>query len=163
MQRSTIAGFALIVGLLAACQPALNWREVRPSGSGVRAQFPCKPDLDARKDKGLAQCEAGGLGFALSWADVPEATHAGAALKAMPEALSAKMRMALPAAVPLAVPGMTPLPEAAQYRWAAPSGVTRVAVFAHGGRVYQALMTAAHDDEAAWETFRAALAVDGAR
>ncbi|MFG6467773.1 hypothetical protein [Roseateles sp. BYS87W] len=164
MQRPTIAGFALIAAtLLTACQPALNWREIRPTGSGLRAQFPCKPDQDVRKDKGLAQCEAGDLGFAVSWADVPDATQSGAALQAMAQALAGKLQQPLPAATPVAVPGMTPLPEAAQYRWVTPTGVTRVAVFAYGGRVYQALMTAARDDAAAWDTFRTALAVDAAR
>lgn len=148
---------------LAACQPALNWREVRPAGSGAVAMFPCKPDVEQRKDMGLAQCEAAGRGFAMSWAQVPDATQVGAALKAMPQALSTKLGVALPAAAPLQVPGMTPMAEAAQYRLAGAAGVTRVAVFAHGGRVYQALMTAPQDDAAAWETFRTGLAIEAAR
>lgn len=163
MRIRITAGFALVVGLLAACQPALNWREVRPSGSGVVAQFPCKPDVDQRKDKGLAQCETAGKGFALSWAEVPDATQVAAALKAVPQALAGKLGLALPPGGALVVPGMTPMPEAGQFRLAGPSGVTRVAVFAHGGRVYQALMTAEKDDESAWESFRAGLAVEAAR
>jgi hypothetical protein len=153
-----------MLGLLAAaCQPALNWREARPVGSGAVALFPCKPDIEQRKDMGLAQCEAAGKGFALSWAEVPDPTQVGAALKAMPQALAGKLGRALPLAEPLQVPGMTPMPEAGQYRLATASGVTRVAVFAHGGRVYQALMTAAQDDLAAWDAFRAGLAIEAAR
>ena len=148
--------------LLAACQPALNWRETRPTGSGAVALFPCKPEVAQRSGMGLAQCEAGGLRFALSWADAPDPTRAGAALKAMPQALASKMGLPLPAALGLQVPGMTPLPEAAQHRLAGPAGVTRVAVFAHGGRVYQALMTASRDDAAAWDGFVAGLRVGGA-
>ena len=53
---------------LAACQPALNWRQVHPAGSGAVALFPCKPDVDQRQGMGLAQCETGGKGFALPWA-----------------------------------------------------------------------------------------------
>lgn len=160
MRLSPIAGFAL---MLAACQPALNWRETRPAGAGAVATFPCKPDVDQRPGMGLAQCEAGGLGFALSWADTPEPTQAGAALKAMTQALAAKLGQPLPAAQAVAVPGMTPLPEAAQHRLAGAGGVTRVAVFALGGRVYQALMTASRDDPAAWEAFLAGLRVEPAR
>jgi hypothetical protein len=37
-----------------------------------------------------------------------------------------------------------------------------VAVFSHGGRVYQALMTAVQDDPAAWDSFVAGLRVGGA-
>ena len=169
MRLKTTAGFALMLSLLSACQPALNWREARPAGAGVVALFPCKPETEQRPAQGqqgamgLAQCEAAGKRFALSWADAPDPTQAGAALKAMPQALAAKLGQALPAGEVLQVPGMTPLPEAAHYRIAGAGGVTRVAVFAHGGRVYQALMTAERDDAAAWESFRAGWTIETAR
>jgi len=57
---------------------------------------------------------------------------------------------------------MTPLPEAAQYRLAGAGSAARLAVFSHGGRVYQALMTAARDDAAAWDSFLGGLRVAGA-
>lgn len=152
-----------MLSLLVACQPTLNWRETRPAGSGAGALFPCKPDIDKRAGMGLAQCEAGGLGFALSWADLPETAQPGAALKAMATSLAAKQGQALPPAQALQVPGMTPLPEAARYVLRTAAGVTRVAVFAHGGRVYQALMTSAKDDEAAWDAFLAGLRIEPAR
>lgn len=158
-----------MLSLLAACQPALNWRESRPAGSGAVALFPCKPETEQRAAQpgqgamGLAHCEAGGGRFALSWADTSDPMQAGPALKAMPQALAAKLGVPLPAGEALQVPGMTPLGEAAQYRLAAGSGVTRVAVFAYGGRVYQAMMTGPQDDAAVWESFRAGLAVQAAR
>jgi hypothetical protein len=147
---------------LSACQPALNWREVRPAESGALALFPCKPDVEQRPGMGLAQCKASGIGFSLSWADTPDPSQAGAALKAMSQALATKLGQPLPPAQPLQVPGMTPLPEAAQYRVAGTSGSTRLAVFAHGGRVYQALMAGPKDDPAAWEGFITGLRVGGA-
>lgn len=152
-----------MLSLLAACQPALNWREVRPVGSGAAALFPCKPEVEQRKDMGLAQCEAAGKRFSMSWADVPDPTQVGVALKAMPQALAGKLGQALPPGSALQVPGMTPMPEAAEYRLGGATGVTRMAVFAHGGRVYQALMTAERDDAAAWESFRAGLGIETAR
>eukprot|EP00042_Codosiga_hollandica_P003921 m.934140 g.934140 ORF g.934140 m.934140 type:complete len:114 (+) comp204939_c0_seq1:132-473(+) len=112
---------------------------------------------------GLAQCEAAGKRFSVSWADVPDPTQVGAALKAMPQALAGKLGQALPPAAALQVPGMTPMPEAAEYRLTGATGVTRMAVFAHGVRVYQALMTAERDDAAAWESFRAGLGIETAR
>jgi hypothetical protein len=163
MPCRTIAGFALMLTLLAACQPALNWREARPAGSGAVALFPCKPEVDQRRGMGLAQCEAAGKRFALSWADLPDPAQLSPALKAMPQALATKLGQPLPSGRALQVPGMTPLPEAAEYRLAASAGVARVAVFAHGGRVYQAVMTADADDQAAWENFRAGLAIEAAR
>lgn len=152
-----------MLSLLAGCQPSLNWREVHPAGSGAVAMFPCKPDVEQRKAMGLAQCETGGRGFALSWAEVPDPTQVASALKAMPQALATKLGRPLPAGAALQVPGMTPMPEAAQYLLTGPGAVTHVAVFAHGGRVYQALMTVAKDDPAAWESFRAGLAIEAAR
>lgn len=146
-----------------ACQPALNWREARPGGSGAVALFPCKPETEQRPGMGLAHCEAAGRRFALSWADVPDPTQAGPALRAMPAALAAKLGQKLPAGQGLQVPGMTPMADAAEYRLTGADGVTRVAVFARGGRVYQALMSAAGDDAAAWENFRGGLALEAAR
>ncbi|MFT7721480.1 MAG: hypothetical protein QM788_01375 [Roseateles sp.] len=154
-------------GLLAACQPALNWREARPEGAGAAALFPCKPEVAQRPAQagqgvmGLAQCEAAGRRFALSWADVPDASQAGAALQAMSRSLAGKLGQPLPAGQPLQVPGMTPLPEAVQHRLGG-RGMARLAVFAHGGRVYQALLTGEADDPAAWEAFLGGLRVGSA-
>lgn len=157
-----------LLGLLAACQPVLNWREARPAESGAQALFPCKPEAEQRPAQagqgamGLAHCEAAGLHVSLSWADLPDPTQLGAALQAMPQALARKLGQPLPQAATLQVPGMTPLPEAAQYRVAGAAGVTRLAVFAHGGRVYQAVMSSAKDDAAAWDSFVGGLRVGSA-
>ena len=140
--------------MLSACQPALNWREVRPQGAGAALLFPCKPEVEQRPARGgegamgLATCESGSMRVSLSWADLPDPTRAAAALRAMPQALAGKIGQPLPPPAPLVVDGMTPMAEAAQYR----IGGTRAAVFAYGGRVYQAVMTPA-TDSAAWETF----------
>ncbi|PTT87635.1 hypothetical protein DBR42_11310 [Pelomonas sp. HMWF004] len=156
-----------MLGLLSACQPALNWRESQPAGSGAAALFPCKPELAQRPAQegqgamGLAQCEAAGQRFSLSWADAPDPTLAGAALKAMPVALAAKLGQPLPPALAVSVAGMTPMPEAVQHRWRSDGASTYLAVFAHGGRVYQALVTAGRDD-AAWEVFIGGLRVGSA-
>ncbi len=148
---------------LCACQPALNWREVRPAGAGAVALFPCKPEVDQRPGMGLAQCEAGGRRFSLAGADTPDASQTGAALQAMSQALAAKLGLPLPAAQPLQVRGMTPLPQAAQYRLDASAGVHRLAVFAHGGRVYQALVAGGPDEASAWDSFVAGLGVEATR
>lgn len=155
--RGRLISVLALVALLAACQPALNWREVRPVGAGVLALFPCKPEVEQRQGMGLASCEGAQLRFALSWAEVPDATWAGAALRAMPQALAAKLGQPLPPPQAVQVPGMTPVPEAAQYRLIG----TRVAVFARGGRVYQLLMSGERDDATAWESFVGGLRLGG--
>jgi hypothetical protein len=159
-----------MLSLAAGCQPALNWREVLPTGSGAVALFPCKPNVEQRPARagqggamGLAQCEAAGHRFALSWADMPDTAQVGAALKAMPQAVASKLGQPLAPASVLQVAGMTPMPEAGQYRLVGSDAVARVAVFAHGGRVYQALATGKQDDLAAWETFVAGLGIDAGR
>ncbi len=152
-----------MLALLAACQPALNWREVRPEKSGIVAMFPCKPEVEQRPGMGLAQCEADGNRFSLSWADAPEASQAGSALQAMAAAVAAKLGTPLPAPQRLGVPGMTPLAEAAHYRLAAAGSSTRVAVFSHGARVYQAMMSGTKDDGGAWDSLIGGLRVEVAR
>ena len=81
----------------------------------------------------------------------------------MPQALATKLGRPLPPGQALQVAGMTPMPEASHYVLSSNGAVTHVAVFAHGTRVYQALMTAPQDDAAAWDSFRAGLAIEAAR
>jgi hypothetical protein len=157
------AGFVLLMLGLSACQPTLNWREARPAGAGVVALFPCKPEVDQRPGMGLAHCEAGGRRFSLSWADTPDVSQTGAALSAMAQALAGKLGQPLPAPQPVQVRGMTPLPQAAQYRIGGADAVHRLAVFAHGGRVYQALASGKGDDAPAWDSFVGGLGIEPAR
>lgn len=49
MLRPLIAPVLLGAGLLAACSPALNWREVRATPSALKAMMPCKPDKAVRQ------------------------------------------------------------------------------------------------------------------
>lgn len=57
----------LVAGLLCACQPTYNWRDIGFEGTSLKAQLPCKPDRTQR-DVTMAQvqvtlqvagCEAG--------------------------------------------------------------------------------------------------------
>lgn len=159
-----------LVLLMAACSPSLNWREVRPEGSGLTLMFPCKPELLSRALEapgapasarmGLAHCEAAGLSFSLSWSEVPDPTQVAPALVQMREALLAGLK--LPAAQPLAlqVPGMTPSAGAVTQTLGAPGGrgqQARLAVFARGLRVYQLLVVGPRADAPAWDGFLGSL------
>ncbi len=162
MLHARTAGFALGALLaLSACQPGLNWREVRPPDSGLQALFPCKPDVEQRgaagQRMGLAQCETGGARYAVSWAELPVPSAAGAALAEMPRALALKLRSPLPAPSALVVPGATPQAQAAQYLLKGGGSTARLAVFSRGPRVYQALRLGPADDASAWETFLGSL------
>lgn len=69
---------ALVLLLLSACNPALNWREVQPAGSELKAMLPCKPDQGSRRQRLGAQeielrmlgCEAGGAMFTVTVAEL---------------------------------------------------------------------------------------------
>ena len=147
--RYTLMTLALIVS---ACTPALNWRESRPEGAAVQLLFPCKPELQSRPHMGLARCEAAGLEFSLSWAELPEPTQAGAALRQMREALLRKLDGTAETPQAFAVRGMTPLSEALVQRVDG-SRPARLALFARGARVYQLVMSGPRVDDAAWEAF----------
>jgi hypothetical protein len=168
MRHALTVGFALVLAALAACQPSLNWREVRPGGSGAVALFPCKPAFDERPAgagqgaMGLAQCEAGKASFSLAWAEVVDPTQVGAALRAMPEALANKLKVPLVRGEALTVPGMTPYAEAVQWRLQAAGVVARSAVFAYGTTVYQAVWMGPADDAPAWDNFIGSLRVGSA-
>jgi len=76
------------LSLLAACSPTFNWRALPVDGAPLQALLPCKPDK-AEREVPLAgtptvlqmrSCEAGGLTFAVAWADVREPARVPAAL-----------------------------------------------------------------------------------
>jgi hypothetical protein len=158
----------LVLGLVlaGACTPSLDWREVRPADAGLLTLFPCKPEVFSRPATaaeparmGLAQCKAGGLSFALSWAELPDPAQVTPALRQMREAVAVKLEARAEPAQPLQVPGMTPNAEALSQRLAG-SQQAQVAVFARGKVVYQALMLGPKRDDAAWESFVGALKLD---
>jgi hypothetical protein len=159
---------------LAACTPALNWREVRPEGSQVRGVFPCKPASQARRvaiagqtlEMSLWACSADETVYALSFADVKEPARVGAALDELGRAAQSNLQSQDGGAdsQPVAVMGMTPHPQSAQWRLSGrlPDGRAvqeRVLLFSHGTQVYQATMLGARLDAEAEETFFGALRV----
>lgn len=74
--------------LLPACSPTLNWRDVRPEGTGLVLLLPCKPDK-AEKTVPLGGkptmlkmlgCNAAGATFAVAMADIGDAAAAASVL-----------------------------------------------------------------------------------
>lgn len=82
----------LLTLLLAACAPALNWRDVRETELALAAQFPCKPQRLVEGGTGMLQCEADGQRFVLSWRQLPEPALARDALALLPETLATRLR-----------------------------------------------------------------------
>jgi hypothetical protein len=152
MPRCPVAALAL---LLAACSPALNWRDVRDEPSGLHMTFPCKPDhaerpaeIAGKRHALLAMgCEAGGAMFAVLQADLGEPAQLGPALSQWRAASLATIRGEVSREAPFAPRGALGL-GTSQRVWvkgtrADGSAVQGQAVyFARGTRVYQAVIYA---------------------
>jgi len=155
----------------ASCTAVLDWREVRPDGSGLVALFPCKPDSHARRlplvgvtvEMSLWACSAGGATYAVGFADTGEPQLVARALDEL--AASAARNIGSKgshAVVPLRVDGMTPNPQAGRLAFAGQRAdgqrvEEQLAVFARGTRVYQATIVGARLDVEAVEMFFNAL------
>jgi hypothetical protein len=151
---SPIRRGAPVVGVcaaLAACAPALNWREVRPEGSGAQLLFPCKPELQERRVAlagppvrlSLHVCDAADLTWALAHADVADPGRVAPALAALQAGAAANLGAAASSSTAQAVPGATPQAASGRSRLSGklPDGrpvQMQVLVFAHGTRVFQA-------------------------
>jgi hypothetical protein len=165
---------ALVASLIvAACNPTFNWRELRPDGTPLLALMPCKPESATRPvplagtpvELHMHSCEAGGLRFAIAWADVGHAAQVPPALAAWRSAGLRSLRVT-------ASPG-----EDLATRWAVnvaganevlgvsalgrdPQGQpvrTHAAYFAQGSRVFQAAVYGAELSDEAVEPFFAGL------
>ncbi len=87
MRCTTWSVASLLVLSLSACNPALNWREVRFDDNPVRVMLPCKPDRaertvtlgEARATLRMMGCEAQGYSFTWSRLDLPLHAQASAA------------------------------------------------------------------------------------
>ena len=139
-------------GLLAACAPALDWRELRPEGSGLTLLMPCKPDRQARSVSlastqlrlELYACSAGGVTWGVAFADIDDPAKVSAALAELRASAQKNLGAAEAAELPLQVAGATPNPASQRVQFAGrmPDGravTEQTAVFAKGTRVFQAV------------------------
>lgn len=161
--RVWVAGLLVLAGAagLAACAPALDWRQLRPDGWGIVVSLPCRPVSQARQvplagapvELLLMACGADGHTFAIASADMADPARVGPALQALGAAALANVRGQREADQPAAVPGMTPQPAARRWvvRGLRPDGSPvreQVLVFAHGLRVFQATVVGPAADDA---------------
>jgi hypothetical protein len=162
----------VVVGLVAACAPALDWREVRPDDSGLTMLFPCKPDSHARRvSLGKQQvrlvlhaCTAGGSTWALAFADVVDPAQVGEALTELSVAAQKNLGASQSRPLGLKVNGATPNPYSRRFEIAgrAPDGrevTEQVAVFTKGMRVFQAAALGDKLEPEAVDTFFGSLRI----
>jgi len=168
MQRArsiaiTVAGLA---AALAACSPALDWREVRPAGSGAALLLPCRPQaltrtvaLAGRQVRlALHACSAAGQTWSLAFADVDDPAAVGPALEALGRAAAANIGAGVGSGLPLAVAGATPNDASRRVALVGrlPDGTAvqeQVAVFTRGTRVFQATAIGPHLPDDGVDTF----------
>ena len=162
------AGVVLAVLGASACSPTFNWRELRPQGTPLEALMPCKPESATRPVPLLGtpvplhmhSCDAGGLTFAVAWAELAEASQAQEALQQWQSASLAAIRVQPGGAGrdenwPASVAGV-----------AAAQGVSaqgtdhqgkdlrsKAVYFEKDGKIYQAAIYGARIDEAVSATF----------
>lgn len=154
-----------------ACTPALDWREVRPEGSGALASFPCKPSSHSRTvtlagaamQLSLYACSAADVTYAVAVADVQDPARVRPVLEELGRAARTNIQSAdSSASAPLHVQGMTPNPLAMLWRLDGRRQDGRavqeqMALFVHGTRVFQATAIGVRLDVQALETFFGAL------
>jgi hypothetical protein len=141
-----------VVGCVMACAPSLDWREVRPLGSGLTVMFPCKPTSQERQLNLLGHievmvlhaCQAADITWALAQMDVGDPTRVGPVMAELRAAAQAKMGAPTQAwsALPTTLRA-TPNDQSGQARFAAVGPQDRPlqmhqALFAHGTLVFQA-------------------------
>ncbi len=155
---------------LMACAPALNWRDVRPEGSGAQLLFPCKPDAQERRVAlagppvrlALHVCEAAGQTWALAWADVADPTRVAPALAALQAGAAANVGARSAASAPQPVPGATPQATGGRTRLQGQRSdgqavQMQTLVFARGTQVFQASVLGAALSEEAAEVYFSAI------
>lgn len=151
MTRNLCLSLAMAT-LLLGCAPALDWRELRPADSGLSVLFPCKPTHHARRvslgpdavQLELFACTAGGVTWAVAFADMQDPARVGPALTELRTAAANNLSAAPAQALTLKVEGATPNPasQRVQFQGRMPDGravTEQVAVFAKGTRVFQAI------------------------
>ncbi len=148
------AGLTALLLSLSACSPTFNWRELRLDGTPLQALMPCKPESARRSvplggaptELHMHSCEAGGLRFAVAWADVGQTAQVAPALAAWRSASLQTLRVAAPDSAspdhtwPAQVAGADAV-QGLQVRGTDPQGQpvqTRAVYFARGTQVFQA-------------------------
>lgn len=152
-QRVVILVFGLALALVTgmACAPTLDWRDIRPEGTLLQLQFPCKPGQQRREltlagvrvTLALHACAAGGLTWGLAVADLRDPALVSTALVELATTAAAKLGAPEASSSPLRVSGATPSEASGLQRLEGrlPDGgriQMHVAVFSHGTHVYQA-------------------------
>lgn len=172
MLRYRVLSGLLAALLLGGCSPSVDWRQMQPAGARLRIAMPCRPASHQRSvplggasvEMTLIACRVEASTYAVSFANVGEPSHVGPALQALLESARANVQGDSMSLLPAQIGGMTPYPQAQQWRVSGklPDGrpvISQGVVFAYGTQVYQAIIVGENTSEEAIRTFFDALAV----
>lgn len=167
-----VSSSLLLAVLVAAwgCSPRLNWREVRPAGTLLQAQMPCRPSSHARRvmlagqlrEMKLLACSTDGSTWALAWIEGVEPAQLAATAGELRRLALANVDAGPTVTQPFVLAGSTPNDAAGRSRAAGrrPDGspVTQdVAIFGRGTTVFQVTALSDDRDAQAVEHFLGAL------
>jgi len=151
---------------LAACSPALDWREVRPDGGVLTAWLPCKPQRRVREidlaggrvSMEMLGCRAQGSTWGLTSADVGDTARVEPALAALRTARAANLGGEETSATPSAVPAGPASRPALALRVAGRNAageavVERSLLFAAGTRVFHVAVIGIEPSAEALDSF----------
>ena len=171
-QPAVIAA-AVVVCLLAACNPTFNWRDVRPDETRLGLLLPCKPDkaekvvlLGGRLTPlRLLGCDAGGATFAVAVADLGDSARAADVLTQWQAVTLANMKAGAPQVTPLVLKGAapSPAPVLVKAQGQRADGTTingQAAYFAQGTQIFQAVVYAGKLSPDVAETYFASLSFE---
>ncbi|MBA2722120.1 MAG: hypothetical protein H0W48_05405 [Methylibium sp.] len=155
-----------LAAFVTGCSPTLDWRQVRPEGGAVTLLLPCKPErrtravvlADVSATVEVLACSAGGTTWGMTSADLGEPARVGPALAALRAARTTNLegRETEARAVRLAKLAAEPAPLRLRVEGRKPDGqpiVEHSLLFAHGSRVFQAVVLGGAPSARALETF----------
>ena len=164
----------LALSCLAACSPALDWREFVPEGGELSITLPCRPDRharvvtisDAKVEMTMLVCSAGEATYAVSYFDVTDPARVSPALAEWRAVSVANVKATLPVPTPLSLRGATPNDQAGRIvvEGHLPDGAAvqeHAAFFVRGLRVYAATVIGTKPSPQAVEVFFAGLKFPG--
>ena len=147
-----MALLALALPLIAACSPALNWRETHPKGIDILMNFPCKPQQITQNVQlagdtvkmSMTGCTTDAMTFALAHAALKDESQVGPALAVLHQEAVHNVAGTVTRSQPSAVDhAASSLPNALDMDISgqSPTGKPlreRVVLFAQGSQIYQA-------------------------
>lgn len=159
----------LLAAVASACSPTFNWREVRAEGVPLLALMPCKPESAVRSVPlggtptalHMQSCDAGGLTFAVAWAELGDAARAPEALAQWRAAALAAIRVDASLALDPKTQWPAKVHGAAVANGLAAQGSThdnrpvqmRAVYFSRGSQIFQGALYGAQLPEAEVTTF----------